>query len=173
MVAKIGLNAAGIGVCLNAIRSRTCGEGLPIHVALRKILESPDLPSALAVATHDRVCSPAHFLLASADGEAMGLEVQPGEPGRIAPRQGAVSHTNHLYAAEVACPVQDFPRPDSRPRLARLDALLAEHTRCRNRSKRRPCSRSSAITTTPRWRSAGTSTPTSPPRSAWKPCSAW
>lgn len=128
MVAKIGLNAAGIGVCLNAIRSRTCGEGLPIHVALRKILESPDLPSALAVATHDRVCSPAHFLLASADGEAMGLEVQPGEPGRIAPRQGAVSHTNHLYAAEVACPVQDFPRPDSRPRLARLDALLAEHT---------------------------------------------
>ncbi|MFN2332513.1 MAG: C45 family autoproteolytic acyltransferase/hydrolase, partial [Halomonas sp.] len=46
MVAKIGMNAHGIGVCLNAIRSQTCGEGLPIHVALRKILESTDLESA-------------------------------------------------------------------------------------------------------------------------------
>ncbi|WP_104203282.1 C45 family autoproteolytic acyltransferase/hydolase [Billgrantia saliphila] len=129
MVGKVGLNAHGIGVCLNAIRSQTCGEGLPIHVALRKILESPDFDSALDVATRDRVCSPAHFLLASAQvgnegGQAAGLEVQPGEPGRIAPRNGIVTHTNHLYAQGVACPVQDFPRADSQPRLRRLDTLL-------------------------------------------------
>ncbi|MFO8045709.1 MAG: C45 family peptidase [Halomonas sp.] len=122
MVAKIGMNAHGIGVCLNAIRSQTCGEGLPIHVALRKILESPDLESAVAVATRDRVCSPAHFLLADAKGQAVGLEVQPGEPGRLEAEGGVVTHTNHLYAA--ANQVEDFPRPDSRPRLARLDALL-------------------------------------------------
>ncbi|TFH87778.1 peptidase C45 acyl-coenzyme A--6- aminopenicillanic acid acyl-transferase [Billgrantia azerbaijanica] len=126
MVAKIGLNAHGVGVCLNAIRSRTCGEGLPIHVALRKILESPDFESALRVATHDRVCSPAHFLVASHDGRAAGLEVHPGEPGRLMPRHGMVTHTNHLVDHAVTCQVEDFPRPDSRPRLARLDALLRE-----------------------------------------------
>lgn len=126
MVAKIGMNAHGIGVCLNAIRSQTCGEGLPIHVALRKILESPDLAGALAVAEQDRVCSPAHFLVASADGQAMGLEVHPGKPGVLTPRGGAVTHTNHLYDAAVTCQVEDFPRPDSRPRLARLDALLGK-----------------------------------------------
>ncbi|MDY7116494.1 C45 family peptidase [Halomonas sp. SSL-5] len=126
MVAKIGMNAHGIGVCLNAIRSQTCGEGLPIHVALRKILESPDPAGALAVAQRDRVCSPAHFLVASAAGEALGLEVHPGEPGRLPPRGGVVTHTNHLYDAAVTCQVEDFPRPDSRPRLARLDALLGE-----------------------------------------------
>ena len=126
MVAKIGMNAHGIGVCLNAIRSRTCGEGLPIHVALRKILESPDMAGALAVAERDRVCSPAHFLVAGAGGEALGLEVHPGEPGRLPPRGGVVTHTNHLCAREVTCRVEDFPRVDSRPRLARLDALLDE-----------------------------------------------
>ena len=129
MVGKVGLNDRGIGVCLNAIRSQTCGVGLPIHIALRKILECDDMPSALAVATHDRVCSPAHFLLASAQlgnegGQAVGLEVQPGEPGRIEPRNGIVTHTNHLYAEDTPCPVQDFPRTDSRPRLCRLDTLL-------------------------------------------------
>ncbi|WP_416138365.1 C45 family autoproteolytic acyltransferase/hydrolase [Halomonas sp. HK25] len=124
MVAKIGMNARGIGVCLNAIRSQTCGEGLPIHVALRKILESPDLESAVAVATRDRVCSPAHFLIGSAVGEAVGLEVHPGEPGRLDAEGGVVTHTNHLYAPAATCRVEDFPRPDSRPRLARLDELL-------------------------------------------------
>jgi len=129
MVGKVGMNERGIGVCLNAIRSQTCGSGLPIHIALRKILESDDMESALAVATHDRVCSPAHFLLASAQvgnegGQAVGLEVQPGEPGRIAPRNGIVTHTNHLYADNTPCPVQDYPRIDSQPRLCRLDALL-------------------------------------------------
>ncbi|WP_346300817.1 C45 family peptidase [Halomonas sp. BM-2019] len=129
MVAKIGLNAHGVGVCLNAIRSRTCGEGLPIHVALRKILESPDIQSAVAVATRDRVCSPAHFLIAAAQAgdqadQAVGLEVHPGEPGRLEAEEGVVTHTNHLYAQAVTCQVEDFPRPDSRPRLARLDQLL-------------------------------------------------
>lgn len=126
MVAKIGMNAHGIGVCLNAIRSRTCGEGLPIHMALRKILESPDLATARAVATDSRVCSPAHFLVASADGQAAGLEVHPGEPGTLSPRGGAVTHTNHLYDAAVTCQVEDFPRADSRPRLERLDTLLGD-----------------------------------------------
>ncbi|WP_254276012.1 C45 family peptidase [Halomonas sp. 3H] len=126
MVAKIGMNAHGIGVCLNAIRSRTCGEGLPIHVALRKILESPDMAGALAVASRDRVCSPAHFLVASAQGEAVGLEVHPGEPGRLEAAGGVVTHTNHLYAPGATRQVEDFPRADSQPRLARLDALLRE-----------------------------------------------
>ncbi|MFY0991215.1 C45 family autoproteolytic acyltransferase/hydolase [Halomonas sp. C05BenzN] len=131
MVAKIGMNAHGIGVCLNAIRSRTCGEGLPIHVALRKILESPDMERAIGVATRDRVCSPAHFLIAGAQvgnegGQATGLEVHPGEPGRLEAAGGVVTHTNHLYARAATCQVEDFPRPDSRPRLARLDALLGE-----------------------------------------------
>ena len=126
MVAKIGMNEHGIGVCLNAIRSQTCGEGLPIHVALRKILECPDMEAAVAVASRDRVCSPAHFLIASAEGTAAGLEVHPGEPGQLLPEDGVVTHTNHFYERTATRQVDDFPRQDSRPRLARLDRLLRQ-----------------------------------------------
>ncbi|EPC00299.1 hypothetical protein L861_07325 [Litchfieldella anticariensis FP35 = DSM 16096] len=125
MVAKIGLNAHGIGVCLNAIRSRTCGDGLPIHFALRKMLESPDFATAKRVTTHDRVASPAHFLLASAEGQVEGLEVHPGAPGELSSQNGIVTHTNHLYTQAATTCVEDFPRPDSATRLSRLDQLLA------------------------------------------------
>jgi isopenicillin-N N-acyltransferase-like protein len=115
------LNAHGLGVCLNAIRSRTCGDGLPIHIALRKILECPDFAAARRVVDEDRVASPAHFLIASATGKAMGFEVQPGPPGELQPRDGKVAHTNHLCADTG---IEDFPRPDSPQRLARLETLL-------------------------------------------------
>ncbi|WP_136247102.1 C45 family autoproteolytic acyltransferase/hydolase [Halomonas borealis] len=126
MVAKIGLNAHGVGVCLNAIRSRTCGEGLPIHVALRKILEAESFDAATRVATHDRVCSPAHLLIASGDGRAAGYEVHPGLPGVLEPRGGTLTHSNHLIAEAATCQVQDFPRPDSALRLSRIERLLHE-----------------------------------------------
>ncbi|MGO2133282.1 MAG: C45 family autoproteolytic acyltransferase/hydrolase [Halomonas sp.] len=132
MVAKIGMNAAGIGVCLNAIRSQTCGEGLPIHIALRKILESPDMASALNVTHEDRVCSSAHFLIASGDGQAAGMEVHPGKPGHLEPLEGIVTHTNHLYAQTATCQIDDFPRPDSQPRLQRLNQLLSEELSTQN-----------------------------------------
>ncbi|WP_085917866.1 C45 family autoproteolytic acyltransferase/hydolase [Halomonas sp. CSM-2] len=124
MLAKIGLNAHGLGVCLNAIRSQTCGDGLPIHVALRKLLESDGFASAQRIVAEDRVASPAHFLVASAAGQAAGFEVQPGPPGVLEARDGRVTHTNHLYAAATTACVADFPKPDSHVRLRRLDELL-------------------------------------------------
>lgn len=124
MLAKIGLNANGLGVCLNAIRSQTCGDGLPIHVALRKILESDGFTSAQRIVEKDHVASPAHFLVASATGQTAGFEVQPGPPGVLEPSGGRVTHTNHLYAEAATACVADFPKPDSHVRLRRLDELL-------------------------------------------------
>ncbi|MBY5983227.1 C45 family peptidase [Halomonas sp. DP5Y7-2] len=123
MVAKIGLNTQGIGVGLNAIRSATCGEGLPIHLALRKMLESEDFDNALAVA-QDGVCAPAHLLLADGDGRALGLEVHPGPPGQLSPRRGVITHTNHLVSDAATHWVEDFPKPDSWSRLTRLDQQI-------------------------------------------------
>ncbi|WP_227370752.1 C45 family autoproteolytic acyltransferase/hydolase [Halomonas sp. M20] len=124
MAGKIGMNANGLGVCLNAIRSQTCGEGLPIHFALRKILECPDFEAARRVVNEDRVASPAHFLIASADGQATGFEVHPGTPGELLPQRGKVLHTNHLCADTTTACINDLPRPDSPVRLTRLQQLL-------------------------------------------------
>ena len=125
MVGKIGLNANGVGVGLNAIRSATCGEGLPIHIALRAMLECETLDAARQIA-HDGVCAPAHFLLADGSGQAEGLEVHPGQPGTIASARGVVTHTNHLVSDTATHWVEDFPKPDSWSRLSRLDALVEQ-----------------------------------------------
>ncbi|WP_431024642.1 C45 family autoproteolytic acyltransferase/hydolase [Halomonas sp. H5] len=125
MVAKIGMNEHGLGVCLNAIRSRTCGDGLPIHFALRQWLEGRDFDNALATLESGGVASPAHFLVASDTGRALGLEVNPGPAGRLTPRDGVVTHTNHLCDPGLRTRLADYPRPDSGPRLGRLDALLS------------------------------------------------
>ncbi|WP_355660717.1 C45 family peptidase [Halomonas salifodinae] len=124
MVAKIGLNEHGLGVCLNAIRSRTCGDGLPIHFALRHWLEGRDFDKALASLERGGVASPAHFLVASGEGRALGLEVNPGPYGRLPPRDGVVTHTNHLCDPGLRARLADYPRPDSGPRLARLGERL-------------------------------------------------
>ncbi|QEA38114.1 peptidase C45 acyl-coenzyme A--6- aminopenicillanic acid acyl-transferase [Pistricoccus aurantiacus] len=124
MVGKIGLNVHGIGVCLNAIRSQTCGDGLPIHIALRKILECRDFAAAQHILREERIASPAHFLVASQDGQAIGFEVHPGTPGEIAPRNGTVLHTNHLIDPMTTGEIADFPRPDSPLRLSRLETLM-------------------------------------------------
>lgn len=122
MVGKIGLNECGIGVALNAIRSATCGEGLPIHVALRRILECRSFEQAEAIA-EDGVCSPAHFLIADGEGHSQGYEVHPGTPGRLPPRGDLITHTNHLVSDTATHWVEDFPKPDSWARQARLDTL--------------------------------------------------
>ncbi|WP_307725394.1 C45 family autoproteolytic acyltransferase/hydolase, partial [Halomonas cupida] len=124
MVGKVGLNEHGIGVALNAIRSATCGEGLPIHIALRRILECRTFDEAEGIA-NDGICAPAHFLLADGSGQALGCEVHPGNPGRILPREGLITHTNHLVSDAATHWVEDFPKPDSWSRLSRLDTLCA------------------------------------------------
>jgi isopenicillin-N N-acyltransferase-like protein len=52
MLAKIGLNSAGIAVSLNLLRSLNDGQslGMPVHVLLRLMLQAPDFRSARALA---------------------------------------------------------------------------------------------------------------------------
>ncbi|QEM83580.1 C45 family autoproteolytic acyltransferase/hydolase [Halomonas binhaiensis] len=125
MVAKIGLNECGIGVALNAIRSATCGDGLPIHVALRRILESRSFSAAEAV-VNAGVCAPAHFLIADGQGHSLGCEVHSGSPGRLEPRDGVVTHTNHLISDAATHWLDDYPKPDSWTRLERLNELVEQ-----------------------------------------------
>ncbi len=46
IIGKIGLNSCGLGVCLNLLRLRRRCKGVPLHILLRAILESPDIDKA-------------------------------------------------------------------------------------------------------------------------------
>lgn len=126
IIGKIGLNAAGVGCCLNAIRARGLDAArLPVHFALRAVLEARSRGEAVGTLRRLGVAGSAHILLADGAG-AVGLEFAGGRDriGEIGPdARGRVVHTNHLVLEH---PGVDEPGwlPDSKERLARIGALI-------------------------------------------------
>ncbi|KAG6358404.1 hypothetical protein INS49_014288 [Diaporthe citri] len=126
IIGKIGLNAAGVGVCLNAIRARGLDSArLPVHFALRAVLESASRADALATLTKlGGVAGSAHILVADPAG-SVGLEFAGGGEriGEIGPdEKGRVVHTNHLVLEHPGVEEPGW-LPDSGERLARIRKL--------------------------------------------------
>ncbi len=96
MLAKIGLSAAGIGVCLNFLgASRPWRSGIPVHVFLRAVLECPDW-SAVRQLT-DRCASGVvgNILTMSANGDIMNIEGAAEIAHITVPAEDIFVHTNH------------------------------------------------------------------------------
>ncbi|MCM3088315.1 C45 family peptidase [Bhargavaea ginsengi] len=124
IIGKIGCNSAGVGVCLNALMTRTWQPKVPIHLGLRAVLDSHTFEEASEAVKDGKMASPAHFLIASKDGEMAGTEVSPVHTAAIPPEDGMVIHTNHICDPRMQEAVADFPIPDSAPRLARIKELM-------------------------------------------------
>lgn len=135
MLAKTGLNSAGVGVCVNMLGcdrdglSRTGEPGVPYHVLLRAVLEADSLSWAVRTACRSPRNASINLLLGQAGpagGELIDLELVPGDVGWLHPVDGVLSHANHL---ESALPVHDTVKDlgGSSPfRSARARRLLAE-----------------------------------------------
>lgn len=130
LLAKSGMNAAGIGVVTNALISdRDHGDpALPYHVILRAILDAENLPEALdAISRHPR-SSAANYLIAHRDGIAVDVEAAPGDFGQVwldFPTAGLSCHANHFICDTQG--VKDVTRwigPDSPFRQERMQRLL-------------------------------------------------
>lgn len=126
IIGKIGLNSAGVGCCLNAIRARGLDSTrLPVHFALRAILESRSRVDALSTLRKlGGVAGSAHILVADAEG-AVGLEFAGGKEriGEIGPdARGRVVHTNHLVLEHPGVEEPGW-LPDSGERLERIGVL--------------------------------------------------
>ncbi|KAI5862247.1 AAT-domain-containing protein [Durotheca rogersii] len=125
IVGKIGLNAAGVGVGLNAIRCRGVDRAkLPVHLALRAVLEAPSRAEAVRRIRAAGVAVGAHLLVGDATG-ATGLECTSWWVRELAmDARGRVAHSNHLTLAHPD--VEEPPwLADSPARLARIRALTA------------------------------------------------
>lgn len=74
ILGKIGLNSAGVGVCLNAIRAKGMdATRLPCHLGLRMVLESSSRSEAVAKLEKVGIASACHMLIADATG-GVGME---------------------------------------------------------------------------------------------------
>jgi isopenicillin-N N-acyltransferase like protein len=131
LLAKAGLNAAGLGLVTNALvtDADVGAPGLPYHVLLRAILDCATVTEALAVLQAGTRSSSANYLIAHASGTALDVEAAPGDFTRLYPLfpdQGVLLHTNHFqsprFLSQGLHPVDVSPwaMPSSAVRLQRL-----------------------------------------------------
>jgi isopenicillin-N N-acyltransferase like protein len=126
VIGKIGLNAKGVGVCLNAIRARGLDRSkLPVHFALRAVLESASKQAAIEKLKSCGVAGSAHILVADNTG-ATGLEcTRMGIKELDMDADGVVIHANNLLLPHLA--VDEPPwLADSPLRVLRLQELVRE-----------------------------------------------
>lgn len=123
IVGKIGLNSAGVAVFLNAIFARGVNfNSLPVHIALRSILETRSRTDAIALLETHGVAAASHILIA--DDGATSLEFSASNSTRLDISDSHLGHTNHYLRDHD---VEDLMNmKDSAARMDRVSALLEE-----------------------------------------------
>jgi isopenicillin-N N-acyltransferase like protein len=130
LLAKTGMNAAGLGLVTNAlVTDADTGEpGLPYHVLLRAVLDCGTVTEALKVLQAGLRSSSANYLIAHASGAALDIEAAPGDFTRLYPlfpEDGVLLHTNHFLAPRIdPVDLSLWAMPDSAVRLQRLRAAM-------------------------------------------------
>jgi len=98
----MGLNEAGIGLCVNGLISDRDGRHphqKPFHLRVREILRQASFMRALAVILSSFRVGSTNWLLGHADGEAIDLETAPDAHGVLHPQDGILVHANHFERA--------------------------------------------------------------------------
>lgn len=127
ILAKIGINDAGLAVSLNILRSRNDGQaiGMPVHLLLRNLLQARSFDEALALAHRARPGASSCVTIASAEGRAVSLELTPGGVRQVGPQEGLLAHTNHCLDPEARAGEAPFDAASStEPRYERARTLL-------------------------------------------------
>lgn len=128
LIAYMGVNDAGLAICLNTLPAPARSHGVPLYFIVRGIYETRSLDGALEAVRRANRAIPANLMLATPEGPA-NLEVTVEDvhvlrEGEAGPE--VVTHTNHCLHPELAPINNDFPELiQSQPRKRRIDALLA------------------------------------------------
>ncbi len=105
IVAKIGCNGAGMGVCLNFMYSPGPHHGVPVHVLLRACLDAESLAEARAVTSRAGAGRAANVLVGTGGSGGFDVEYTGQEARVVEIDRSPFVHTNHV---------------DERPETARL-----------------------------------------------------
>ncbi len=126
---KIGLNSAGLGLCINGLLSTSDDWSRlqrPFHLRCYEILRSRSFASATAIVTDTpRACS-TNFLIAQAPDCVIDLEAAPETIRELTAVNGCAVHANHFLEPEKL-EVTEPPfkwRPGSYHRQQRMQTLL-------------------------------------------------
>jgi isopenicillin-N N-acyltransferase-like protein len=125
IIGKIGLNSAGLGVCLNYLTDPENRRGLPIHILMRAILDSASLADAKQRIAAAGTGRSGNLLIGDADGGALSIEFRNAANHELPADKEVYLHTNH-YRYRGCDLVTGTPnqRENTRRRLARAEALV-------------------------------------------------
>ncbi|CZR64475.1 related to acyl-coenzyme A:6-aminopenicillanic-acid-acyltransferase precursor [Phialocephala subalpina] len=125
LVGKIGMNSAGFGFCMNAIRSGAFNSAnFPVHIMSRRLLQyDTSFDSAIAILDQFGVASAINYMLGDKSGNHADIECSPYGNSLILPHDGFVAHTNHLYGPHRRSNLVDHPAANSFSRLSRIQLL--------------------------------------------------
>jgi len=122
MLAKIGMNSAGVGVCLNILQSEITTMGLPVHLCLRMALDSRDFHTAENKLLDHAQGKASHILLADDQENCIGLEYKDNNLFKLRPDNGCLIHTNHYLAEDDP----DSTMPATRERLEQAQSMALQ-----------------------------------------------
>jgi isopenicillin-N N-acyltransferase-like protein len=125
LIAYIGFNDAGLGVCLNTLPAPSRRLGVPHYFTIRAIYEADSLDGAVAAVRGARRAIPANVLLSTPQGPS-DLEVTIDDVHVLhADCSGRLTHTNHCRHPELLAINDEFPELiQSYARLEMIDVLL-------------------------------------------------
>lgn len=123
LIAYIGLNAEGLGVCMNTLPAPSRPVGVPHYFTVRAIYEQSSLDDAIQAVRRATRAIPANIILATPQGPA-DLEVTIDEI-HVLRDDELVVHTNHCLHPDLVAINDDFPELiESVPRKHRIEKLL-------------------------------------------------
>jgi len=127
LIAYIGFNDAGLGVCLNSLPAPSRPIGVPHYFTVREIFEARSLDGAIHAVKRAHRAIPANIMLTSPEGPA-DLEVTMDEVHVLRPdEQDRVTHANHCRHPSLANINAMYPELiQSQPRQDRIDRLLSD-----------------------------------------------
>ncbi|MDR0840500.1 MAG: C45 family peptidase [Christensenellaceae bacterium] len=128
IIGKIGLNSCGMGVTLNAMSvPGSAAGGIPLHILLRAILNATGYVDAMKKCIKGHCACAANIMLSLRDGEALDLELVPGDYDVFYAEEGYMVHTNHLCSERLRAAYKDLNResaPSTHLRYGKADKIV-------------------------------------------------
>jgi isopenicillin-N N-acyltransferase-like protein len=104
IIGKIGMNSAGIGVCLNILTLGQELDGLPVHIVLRALLDCRSFDSAKSLLQEQGKGKASNIIVADEDGNGVDIEFCGDRFFLLEPEEDFLLHTNHYLGEAINSP---------------------------------------------------------------------
>ncbi|MEC4811856.1 MAG: C45 family peptidase [Scytonema sp. PMC 1069.18] len=129
---KFGLNTSGIGVCLNILTCGTPTGGIPVHILLRKVLDSRSITEAYQAIAQAPRATMSSILIADEGGRYQNLELAGSDLFELTPSEVEVNsivvRTNGYLTDEKAKVPAPKETASSADRIRRARTLALSST---------------------------------------------